>query len=126
MRQQIRGFRVLLAFGFQAAPWQLALLFGLGLLSIAASLGVAWGLKLLAEGVVEKRLYMVVLAALALAGAQVIGALIGHRRINLGQMVTEKTSALIDRQLMRLTTGIATLGPPRAPGLLTPDGPVAR
>ena len=87
-------------------------------MSIAASLGVAWGLKLLAEGVVEKRLYMVVLAALALAGAQVIGALIGHRRINLGQMVTEKTSALIDRQLMRLTTGIATLAHHERPDYL--------
>ena len=73
MKQRLRAFRLLLALGFQAASWQLVLLFGLGLLSVAASLGVAWGLKLLAEGVVEQRLALVMLAAFAVAGAQVMG-----------------------------------------------------
>ena len=118
MSQGFRGFRVLLTFGFRAAPWQIVLLFCLGLLSVVASLGTAWGLKLLAEGVIGQQLDMVILAALAVAGLQAIGALGGQHRINLGQMVTEKTSAFIDRQLMRLSAGISTLAHHELPDYL--------
>ena len=118
MSQGFRGFRVLLAFGLRAAPWQIVLLFCLGLLSVVASLGTAWGLKLLAEGVIEKQLGVVVLAALGIGGLQAIGALVGQNQINLGQMVTEKTSAFIDRQLMRLSAGIATLAHHERPDFL--------
>jgi len=116
--QGFRGFRVLLAFGFRAAPWQVVLLFCLGLLSVLASLGTAWGLKLLAEGVIGQQLGLVVLAALAVAGLQVVGALVGQHRINLGQMVTERTSAFIDWQLMRLSAGISTLAHHERPDYL--------
>ena len=118
MSQGFRGFRVLLAFGFRAAPWQVVLLFCLGLLSVLASLGTAWGPKLLADGVIGQQLGLVVLGALAVAGLQVVGALVGQHRLNLAQMVTERTSAFIDRQLMRLSAGISTLAHHERPDYL--------
>ena len=108
-QQWLRPFRVMLAHGFRAAPWQAMLLFLLCAVSVGAGLASIVGVKLLVDAVILQSLRDSVIAIVVLVGSVAIMDLANRGTLELTVMVIEKASATIDRHLMALTTGIAGL-----------------
>lgn len=110
MREQwLRPFRVMLAHGFRAAPWQTTLLFVLSAVSVGAGLASIVSVKLLVDAVLLQSLRDTVIAVVVLVGSVAIMDLANRGTLELTVMVIEKASATIDRHIMALTTGIAGL-----------------
>src|SRR4051794_18002990 len=99
----LRGFRVLVAFSFRAAPWQAALFFlaGAGMaLTIPATRLASKMLVVAAFGGFPSR---PLLAVLVLAGVAGIGLINTLYYIDLLFTVAERAGATVDRRLIELT-----------------------
>ncbi|MBI3973727.1 MAG: ABC transporter ATP-binding protein [Chloroflexi bacterium] len=106
---RLRAFRMALAFGFQASPWDATLVFVANAVRVLAGLAAVVGLKLLADAAFRREPRDVVVAAAAIAlalGVQHVGA---QAYLRLTIAVIEKAGVAIDRHLMALTAGIVGL-----------------
>jgi ATP-binding cassette subfamily B protein len=105
MRRHFRGFRVLIAFGFRAAPREATLFLVAG--AVMALLGPvgSFAAKLLVDGVVAHDLAHALVAAAISATVAALALLNGMYYIDWFFAVLEKASAAINRALMGLLGG---------------------
>ena len=109
MRGRLRGFRVLMAFSFRAAPREAALFLIAGavmaLLSPVASLGA----KLLVDGALAGSFERGMTAAVLLSAVAGLGVLNTLYYVDLLFSVAEKAGAAVDRRLIALVAGVPGL-----------------
>lgn len=109
MREHWRGFRVLMAFGLRAAPWQAVVFLVSAFIMSLEGLVVPVGLKLLADAAVALDLRAGLVAAIIIAATAGLAVVNLQFYVTLIFTVVERAGALIDKRLMELTTGIAGL-----------------
>ena len=109
MREHWRGFRVLMAFGLRAAPWQAVVFLVSAFIMSLEGLVVPVGLKLLADAAVALDLRAGLVAAFIIAATAGLAVVNLQFYVTLIFTVVERAGALIDKRLMELTTGIAGL-----------------
>ncbi len=109
MRELLRGFRVLLSFGFRAAPRQATLFLLCGAVMALAGPVMSVGAKLLVDAAVSHNLQRGLIAAAVLSSATGVGLVIGLYYVDLLFTVVEKAGAALDKRLMELMGGIAGL-----------------
>lgn len=106
MHRHIRGFRVLIAFGFRAARREATLfLLAAAAMALLGPIG-SFAAKLLIDGVVARDLARALAAAATIAALTALGLLNGMYYIDWLFAVLEKTSAAINRALMGLLGGV--------------------
>lgn len=118
MRDSLRGFQVLMAFSFRAAPREAALFLLAGAVMALASPVAALGAKLLVDAAVAHDLAAALRAAALLAATGGIGLLAGLYYLDFLFAVAEKASAAVNRALMRLMGGIDGLAHHERPAYL--------
>lgn len=109
MREHVRGFRVLMAFGLRAAPWQTVIFLLSAFVMALEGLVIPVGLKLLADAAVALNVRDGLVAALIIAATVGIAVVNLQFHVTLIFTVVERAGALIDKRLMELTAGIAGL-----------------
>ncbi len=109
MRDFLHGFRVLLSFGFRAAPRQATLFLLCGAVMSLAGPAISVGAKLLVDAAVSHSLPRGLVAAAVLSSATSIGLIIGLYYVDLLFTVVEKAGAALDKRLMEVMGGIAGL-----------------
>jgi len=109
MRDPLRGFRVLLSFGFRAAPRQATLFLLCGAVMSLAGPAMSVGAKLLVDAAVSHSLPRGLSAAAILSLATGVSLVIGLYYVDLLFTVVEKAGAALDKRLMELMGGIAGL-----------------
>ena len=109
MSEHVRGFRVLMAFGLRAAPWQTVIFLLSAVIMALEGLVVPVGLKLLADAAVALDLRAGLVAALIIAATVGLAVVNLQFHVTLIFTVIERAGALIDKRLMELTAGIAGL-----------------
>ena len=106
MRRHIRGFRVLIAFGFRAAPREATLFLLAGAaMALLGPIG-SFAAKLLIDGVVARDLARALTASVIIAAVAGLGLLNVMYYIDWLFAVLEKASAAINRALMGLLGGV--------------------
>ncbi|HEX2033383.1 MAG TPA: ABC transporter ATP-binding protein [Chloroflexota bacterium] len=109
LAQHWRAYRVLMAFGFQADRRQWGVLFVACALMHLGELAAIYALKLLTDGVLERRLDGVLVAAVVAATGGAVTLLCGLTYVRLVIRTEEQAGQLIDRRLMAMTGGIPGL-----------------
>jgi len=107
--QWLRGFRVLIGFGFGAAPREATLFLLCGVVMALWGPVAAWGAKLLVDAVLARDLGAALAAAALLAVWAGISLLNTLYYLDFLFAVAEKASALVNRRLMSLMAGIPGL-----------------
>jgi ATP-binding cassette subfamily B protein len=118
MRLSLRGFRVLMAFSFRAAPREATLfLLAGGVMSLIMPMS-ALGAKLLVDGVLAGSFTQAMLAALLLAAAAGLGVLNTLYYVDLLFSVAEKAGGAVDRRLIELVSEVPSLAHHERPDYL--------
>ena len=115
MREQWRSYRLLMGFGFRAAPRQAAMQLTAGVIMELAAPAVAYGGKLLVNATVARDLRQGLIAATVLTLAGSIGLLAIIMLCNSVFTVYDRAGQMADRRLMELIGG--------APGLAHHEQP---
>lgn len=109
MRKRLRAYRVLLGFGFRADRGEFVVLFTAAALGQLALLASAYGVKLVADGVLRRSLAAVFVAAVLIAVARELTWLLDGVRLSLSVKIQEKASQLLNAHLVALTASIPTI-----------------
>ena len=109
MREQARGFGVLLSFGFRTAPWQAGLFLLCGALMALTGPALSVGAKLLVDAALAGSPRRGLIAAAVLSLTAGAGLIVALYYIDLLFAVVEKAGAALDKRLMALMGGIAGL-----------------
>jgi ABC-type multidrug transport system fused ATPase/permease subunit len=109
MRASLRGFRVLMAFSFRAAPREATLFLLAGAVMSLVMPVAALGSKLLVDGVLAGSFERAMVAALLLAAAAGLGVLNTLYYVDLLFSVAEKAGAAVDRRLIELVSEVPGL-----------------
>ena len=109
MRKWLRAYRVLLGFGFRADRREFVVLFTAAAIGQLALLASAYGVKLVADGVLRQSLAAVCVAALLIAMARELTSLLGGVHVSLSMKMQEKASQLLNVHLVALTASIPTI-----------------
>src|SRR3954451_19409667 len=99
----LRGFRVLMAFSFRAAPWQATLFLLAGAVMSLTMPATALASKLLVDAAFAGMPSRALVAVLVLAGVAGIGLINTLYYIDLLFPVAERAGATVDRRLIELT-----------------------
>ncbi len=109
MREQARGFGVLLSFGFRTAPWQAGLFLICGALMSLTGPALSVGAKLLVDAALAGSPRRGLIAAAVLSLTAGAGLIVALYYIDLLFAVVEKAGGALDKRLMALMGGIAGL-----------------
>jgi ATP-binding cassette, subfamily B, bacterial len=106
----LRAAWLIIALTFRADPLRAAWLVVRSPVNMCSVLGIAWGTKLLTDAAVSRDGTSVVKAAAVVVGIQLLGTLSSVGSLASRAMVVEKTSLLIDQQLMESALSVPGLG----------------
>jgi len=109
LRDAVRGFRVLIAFGFRAAPVQATLFLICGTVMALSGPLRSFGAKLLVDAAIAGSVRQGIVAALVLALTAGIGLIVTLYYIDFLFAVVERAGLVADKRLMELMGGVAGL-----------------
>jgi len=109
MKDSLRGFRLLIAFGFRSAPWQAALFLACGALMALTVPVASFGAKLLVDAATSGSFPKGLMAALVMALTAGIGLALVLYYVDFLFTVAERAGVMADKRLMELMGGVVGL-----------------